>query len=161
MIMLPRGLFISPFPDPLLRMMLFIVIAGTIGIFTGITQNKAYRVKQLETELRNDRDKLFNIVDSISEGILITDPDYKIRFMNSSMVKDHGEGIGLPCYKYLYNLENPCEQNCLIREVIDEKQVRKRDYIIKDSVYNVVSTPYVDVDGTVCHLSIFRKINSH
>jgi len=31
---MPRALFISPFPTPLLRSLLFILIAGTLGYFT-------------------------------------------------------------------------------------------------------------------------------
>jgi hypothetical protein len=34
-IFLPRALFISPFPDPLPRTVLFIIIAGVIGYLTG------------------------------------------------------------------------------------------------------------------------------
>jgi PAS domain-containing protein len=160
MILLPRGMLISPFPDPLLRMVLFVIIAGVIGIFTGVIRDESDKIKQLETAIKIDRDKLFNIIDSMSEGILITDPDYKIRFVNSNMVNDLGEGTGLTCYKYLFERETPCKRNCLIRKITGEKQTMKRDYKIKDKTYKVVSTPYVDADGTVCHLSIFRKLDS-
>jgi hypothetical protein len=153
-------MLISPYPDPLLRMVLFVIIAGIIGIFTGIIREEADTIKQLERAIRSDRDKLCNIIDSMSEGIVIAGPDYKIRFINSCMVNDLGEGIGVPCYKYLYDFDSPCEQNCPVREVTGEKQIKNRDYIIKDINYKVISTPYIDVDGTTCQLSIFRKINA-
>ena len=41
MIFLPRAFFVSPFPDPLLRMVLFTVAAGTIGVLTGILKNRS------------------------------------------------------------------------------------------------------------------------
>lgn len=40
-IFLPRAFFISPYPDPLLRMMIFVVFAGIIGSLIGIIRNQA------------------------------------------------------------------------------------------------------------------------
>jgi len=48
-LMLPRAFFISPFPDPLLRMVLFIIVAGTIGLLTGKIRNESERRCLLET----------------------------------------------------------------------------------------------------------------
>ncbi len=47
-IFLPRAFFISPYPDPLLRMCLFIVFAGVIGVLVGIVRNQTARAGQLE-----------------------------------------------------------------------------------------------------------------
>jgi hypothetical protein len=43
-ILLPRALFISPYPDPLLRMIIFIVFAGVIGVLVGVIRNQAERI---------------------------------------------------------------------------------------------------------------------
>lgn len=40
-IFLPRAFFISPYPDPLLRMVLFVIFAGIIGTLIGIIRNQA------------------------------------------------------------------------------------------------------------------------
>ena len=41
--MLPRALLISSFPDPLLRMLLFIIVAATIGYLTARVHQKMRR----------------------------------------------------------------------------------------------------------------------
>jgi len=42
----------------------------------------------------------------VADGVIIGS-DYKIRFMNSNMVKEFGEGTGSTCYEYLRNLKAP------------------------------------------------------
>ena len=158
-IFLPRAFFISPFPDPLLRTVLFTVIAGVIGSLTGIVRNKSERCRQLETMISSERDKLLSIVDGIADGVLITGPDYRIRFMNSNMVTDFGDGTGSPCYKHLHNLDAPCEQDCKIPDVINKREIGKWECRFPDGrIYEVVAAPYVDLDGVVCQLSVFRNI---
>lgn len=41
MTFLPRALFISPYPSPLVRMLLFSLIAGTVGVLMAIVRKKA------------------------------------------------------------------------------------------------------------------------
>ncbi|UCH50540.1 MAG: hypothetical protein JSV54_05835 [Chloroflexota bacterium] len=157
-IFLPRAFFISPFPDPLLRMVLFTVTAGLIGSLIGVIRDQADRVRKLHIVVEDERNKLLNIIDSMADGILVTGPDFEIRFMNSVMVKDFGDGIGLPCYKHLHKLDVPCEQ-CMIPKVINNKEIGKWACGLGDSrAYEIVAAPYIDIDGVVCQLSIFRKV---
>jgi len=158
-IFLPRALFISPYPDPLVRMILFTIVAGVIGALTGVIRNQSERYARLKEEIQEDRDKFLSIIDSMADGLITISPDYKIRFMNSLMIRELGDGRNMPCYKFLYNLENPCEQGCLIFDVIDKKQITKTEYKVRDKTYEVVSAPYADTDGVTCRLSIFRKIS--
>ena len=158
-IFLPRAFFISPFPDPLLRMVLFTVIAGVIGSLVGIIRNESERARSLKAMVLEERDKLRGIIDSLADGVLITGPDYRIRLMNSVMLKEFGDGVGSPCYKHLHNLDAPCEKDCLIPDVINSKKVAKWECKFADGrIYEVVAAPYVDTDGIVCQLSIFRNI---
>jgi len=158
-IFLPRSFFISPYPDPLLRMLLFIIFAGVIGSLVGIIRNQAVRSRQLEATVTNERDKLLKIVDGTADGIIITTPDYKIRFMNSNMVDIFGRGTGLTCYKHLRNLDAPCQQECRIPDVINNGEIGKWECSFPSGrTYEVLAAPYVDTDGTVCQISIFRDI---
>jgi len=161
-IFLPRAFFISPFPDPLLRMVLFTIFAGTIGVLTGIAYNQMERSRKLEMELRSERSKLLEIVERLEDGILIIGPDYRIRFLNSWMRRHFGEGSGLYCYKYLYNSDHPCEQICKLPDVI-HGTVERWKYPRPDGrVFEVIASPYVDsADGVVCQLTAFREITQH
>lgn len=158
-IFLPRAFFISPFPDPLLRMVIFTVGAGVIGYLVARIRNEQERGQRLEATIESERNKLLSIVDGIADRVLITGPDYRIRFMNSNMVKDFGEGTGLPCYKHLHNLDAPCKQACKIPDVINNKEIGKWACSFPDGkTYEVVAAPYVDSDGVVCQLAVFRDI---
>ena len=156
-IFLPRALFVSPYPDPLLRMIFFVVIAGVIGSLTGVIRNQSEKNTRLQEAILGDRKKFLSIVDNLADGVITICHDYTIQFMNSLMLKELGDGRGMPCYKFLYNLESPCEQGCVLFDVIDKKQITKSEYILKDKTFEVVSVPYIDIDGITCRFSIFRK----
>ena len=158
-IFLPRALFISPYPDPLLRMLLFVTFAGVIGVLVGTLRNQTIKSQQLEAVISSERDKLLRIVGGMADGVVITGPDYRIRLVNSKMVNAFGEGIGLTCHKYLRNLDAPCQQDCHIPDVINNEEIMKWECTFPDGkTYEVVAAPYVDTDGTVCQISIFRDI---
>jgi PAS domain-containing protein len=157
-IFLPRAFFISPFPDPLLRMLLFTVFAAVIGIMTGVIRNQLERSRKLEAEIRSERSKLLGVVDKIEDGVLITGPDYRIRFANSAMRRNFGEGTGSFCYKYLQNLDQPCEAICKLPNVV-QGAVERWPYCRPDGrIYEVVASPCIDANGTVCQLSVFRDV---
>ena len=157
-IFLPRAFFISPFPDPLLRMVLFTAAAGVIGSLTGMIRNESERCRELEMVIRNERDKLSGILERMEDGVLITGPDYRIRFVNPSMKRDFGEGIGTHCYEYLHNLEHPCQEVCKLSAVING-EVARWEYTFPDGrTYEVVASPYIDSDEVVCQLATFRNI---
>lgn len=158
MILLPRAFLVSPFPDPLLRMVLFTLAAGVIGYLIAIIHNESERRRTLESLLRSERDQFLEILDGMGDGVLITGPDYKVRFVNSSMRRDFGEGIGSYCYKYLHNLNSPCEQVCKLPNVIDG-EITGWEYSFPDgTAYEVLASPYIDSDGAVCQLATFRNI---
>jgi len=158
-IFLPRAFFISPFPDPLLRMMLFTLGAGVIGYLVARLRNEEEKSQRLEVLITTERDKLLEIINGMADGVIITGPDYRIRFMNASMVNSFGEGTGIPCYKHLHNLDAPCHPECRIPDVIKYNEIRKWECSIPDGkTYEVVASPYVGTGGEVCKLSIFRDV---
>jgi signal transduction histidine kinase len=138
-------------------MIFFVIIAGVIGSLTGVIRNQSEKNTQLQAAILEDRKKFMSIVDSLADGVIAISSDYKIQFMNSLMLKELGDGRGMHCYKFIYNLESPCEQGCSLFDVIDKKQITKTKYILKNKTYEVVSVPYTDIDGITCRFSIFRK----
>jgi len=156
-IFLPRAFFISPFPDPLLRMVLFTVIAGVIGALTGIIRDKSERSRQLESAITSERNRLLGILERMADGVLIVGPDYKVRFLNPSMIRDFGDGVDSFCYGYLHKFDQPCE-TCKLPDVIGG-EVGKWEYRFPDGrTYEVLASPYIDSDETVCQLTTFRNI---
>jgi len=157
-VFLPRALYISPFTDPLIRAVLFSVIAGTTGVLTGIARNEYERRRHLEGVIRSERDKLLGILEKIEEGVIIVGLDHRIRFINSSMIREFGEVTDVSCYEYLYDSNTPCNQNCKLSSVLSGN-TESWEYNFPDGrTYEVLAVPYVDSDGVLCQLATFRNI---
>jgi len=140
-------------------MVLFVIIAGAIGIFVGVLRNRSEQCHLLEATIRKERDVLLGILAGMADGVLIIGPDYNIRFANQNMAKYLGDGTGQLCYKYLYDLDAPCPKVCKMPEVVEKRQVAQWEHSFADGrTCEVVAAPYVDADGVVCQLTIFRGI---
>jgi PAS domain-containing protein len=162
-IFLPRAFFISPYPDPMLRMILFIVVAGVIGYLVARLRNEQEGYRHLQEVVRGERDRMMSIIDGMADGLMITGPDYRIRFMNSSLVRDFGEGTGATCYEHMHKVHTPseCHKGCKILDVINGDKVENWKCEFPDGrSYEVIAAPYVD-NGVVCQLSIFRNVTRH
>jgi PAS domain-containing protein len=158
LIFLPRAFFISPYPDPLLRMVIFVIFAGTIGILIGIIRNKEKKEGEREAAITEERKKLVEILNGFADGIMITDQDYKIRYMNPEMLSLFGDGTGATCYQHLRKLSSPCQHDCRVTDVITHNKIQKWQCEFPDNKkYEVIATPYIDIDGSACQISLFRK----
>jgi len=54
LIFLPRAFFISPYPDPLLRMSLFTIFAGVVGVLVGRLRAECQHCRDLERRLAQE-----------------------------------------------------------------------------------------------------------
>lgn len=157
-VFLPRALFISDFPDPLMRPSVFTIGAGLMGVLTGMIRNQSEERGLLVEVVKAEKEALISILEGMNDGVCIVGPDYKIRFMNQSMVRDFGQGTGLRCHEFLHNFEEPCEQICKLPQVLNG-ETHRWDYTLPNGkTFEVVASPFVDFDGTVCQISTFRNI---
>jgi len=157
-VFLPRAFMMSPYTDPLLRPVLFTLIAGTVSVLIGVARNEAERRSHLEEIVRSERDKLMSMLERMEDGVLIIGPDYRVRFMNPAMEKEFGDGISTYCYQYLRDSDVPCKKNCKLLKVIRGSTERLEYAIPGGRTYDVVASPFTDTDGQVCQLAIFRNI---
>jgi hypothetical protein len=63
-IFLPRALFISPFPDPLPRTVLFIIIVGVIGYLTG---RESERRRYLEALVKSQSKTIKDLLEKVND----------------------------------------------------------------------------------------------
>ena len=154
-VFMPRALFISPYPDPLIRATLFTVTIALVGLF--MARESERRVK-MGRYIEKTREQYFKALDEIGDGVLLIDSDYRIRFLNDRMKHKFGDGTGLYCYNYLHKENTPCQQGCRLNDVRAGATV-EMEYDFPDGRrYQVVALPYVDTDNVVCQLSIIRNI---
>jgi len=66
----------------------------------------------LEALIETERDKLLGILERMEDGILLVSPDYRISFVNTSMIREFGDGTGSYCYQHLHKLYTRCDKIC-------------------------------------------------
>jgi len=155
---LPRSLFISPYPYPMLRMLLFVLPAGAVGTFVAIVCNWREQKARLEIIARSERDRLLSILEGVGDGVCIIGPDYRVRFINPAMTAEFGDGMSCCCHKYLYGLDEPCEQNCHLPVVVAGTG-KRWEYTFPDGrTFEIIASPFRDSDGKVCQLTTFRNV---
>jgi hypothetical protein len=129
---------------------------SVFGPFPG--GNEAEWARYLEKLLKTERDRLMSILNSMEEGVAIIGPDHKIRFMNPSMIRQFGDGIGLPCHKHLHSYDEPCPEICRLPEVIKGATERWEHNFSEGITYEVISSPFADTDQTPCMLATLRNV---
>jgi len=155
--LLPRALFISPYPDPMLRMLLFVVVAIAIGYLAGRVHQEMRRRGRLAAILRSERDQMARVLDTMPDGIIIIGPDGLIRFVNRAMCGRFGEGAGYRCRDYLH-------QSAALRRLLaggpsPEAVIIRQPYVAPGGgVYEVTALPFTDYDGAACWLTVFRSL---
>ena len=153
-VFLPRAIFISPYPDPILRASLFTVIAAAAGIFTAVVSDQN---KKKQKYIAKQEWQYFQVLNEMEEGVMLVSPDYKILFLNETLKKEFGDGRGAQCYTYLHNRDIPCADICKMEDVIKGVSI-EMECEISGRKYRVSVLPYYDVNGKVCRLSIFKNI---
>jgi len=124
----------------------------------GIIRNESEQRRYLAALANSEKEEILNILENMEDGVCIIGPDYKIRFVNSSMVKEFGEGAGSRCYQYLHKFDEPCGEICVLLNVTD-RATHRWEYTFPDGkTYEVISSPFIDSDRTFCQIATFRNI---
>jgi len=127
---------------------------GTVRVSRDVTKEV-----ELEEKIKEERDNLNLILESMEDGVYIVSKDYKVEFMNKVLIDDFGYHVGEVCYKVFHNREDPCPQ-CKNTEVMKGKTVRwEWQSHRRDRTYDLFETPLRNIDGTISKLTIFRDIS--
>lgn len=154
--LLPWDCTVMVLPDVAYVAVLVMTVGVMIGPFGG--GNEAEWTRYLEKALKAERDRLMAMLNTMEEGVAIIGPDRKIRFMNPSMVRDFGGGVGAYCYEHLYGFEEPCKEVCRLPDVI-KGSTERWEYTFTDGrTYDMIATPFADSDESPCMLATFRNV---
>ena len=93
-IFLPRSLFISPFPDSALRMVIFVIIASILSSLVGITRNQAAANTQLQEQhqaidrlLQISEERYRQIFQTAYDAIWVNDMEGNIVSVNDAATR--------------------------------------------------------------------------
>ncbi len=130
------------------------------------------QLKKTEEKLQENYHYLQSIIDGVNDPILVIKEDYSVDLMNSKIKESmHYKNILDPnspkCYEILHNRSSPCEDNCPLRDVMQDQKhtsVRHTQIDNNDKPYSVeISvTPLLDKQG-VCDgiIAVPRDITGH
>lgn len=98
------------------------------------------------------------ILDAMQDGICIIRDDFRVDFMNRSMIRDFGEGVGRKCYWTIYRRDDVCAW-CNAKEVFGgESSRREQLHPILKKTYEILDLPLRNRDGSVSKLCLFHDI---
>lgn len=108
--------------------------------------------------IREERDNLNLIFESMVDGVYLVSKDRKLVFMNRVLQEKFGDRVGDICYETFHERTAPCPL-CKLFKVLDGKTVRWEWHSPRtDEIYDLVETPLTNADGTTSKLTIFRDI---
>ncbi len=129
------------------------MLEGLAGITTHVIQ-----IVKAEGTLKVERDKLVNILESMGDGVYISNQTCDIEYINPVIESEFGPINGRKCYEYFHDRDEVCPW-CKNQDVFAGKTVRWEWHSNKNNkTYDLLETPLRNRDGTISKLEIFRDI---
>ena len=103
------------------------------------------------------RDQLNAVLNIMEEGIAVIGVDRRVQFMNPSLVREFGDGIGEHCYERFHGLDHPCDA-CGFSAAASG-QIEQGEWTSGNgSTFDIVYTPFTGVDQTARVLAAFINV---
>ena len=123
-------------------------------------QYAAERKKQAEI-VRLQLDNLTRILDSMEDGVYISDHNYDLQYVNPTLVREFGPFEGRKCYEYFNDRKDSCPW-CQNPEVFQTGQSIRWEWTSPKNgkIYDLIGTVIHNPDGSRSKLEIFRDITA-
>ncbi len=126
---------------------------GIVESFNDVTE-----LTRTQDALRNERDKLRNILFQQYEGVAIVCQDHKVEYQNESLAREFGDCVGRTCYETFVGSEEPCT-GCHMLEALETGTRQRCEFDSKNGlVHEHTYTPFRDVDDERKVLVYLRDI---
>ncbi|MGW8300787.1 MAG: PAS domain-containing sensor histidine kinase [Desulfobacterales bacterium] len=98
------------------------------------------------------------ILEAFDDGIYVMNQDLVVKYMNSAMIAEFGDGIGKKCHELINQTAEKCPW-CRSDEVFEGKKISREVYIpLVDKTYYLSEIPFENEDGSILKLSVYRDI---
>lgn len=128
-------------------------------IFIQISVVNINQRKMAENALQASEEKYRSMMESMKDEAYICAPDYRIKYMNPSMISRLGwNATEELCHKILYNNDKKCDW-CIFDQIQQGKYI---EYELKspedDRYISTSNSPIYNIDGSILMLTILRDI---
>ncbi len=115
-------------------------------------------IRKKTHELTLERDKLFAVLNSMEDGVVIMSAGYDVEYANPAVERAFGPYAGAKCHEYLHGRKDVCPW-CPNDEVFAGATKRwERSFARNGKTYDLVDSPLKNPDGSVSKLEIMRDI---
>lgn len=116
--------------------------------------NLEEKVAERTVQLSKERQRLFDVLETVPVNICLLTSDYHMVFANRAFRERFGESNGRPCYDYICDLDKPCE-GCESFRVLETGQPHHWFFKgLEGSIIDVYDSPFTDVDGRLLVLEM-------
>ncbi len=105
--------------------------------------------KRAEEALREERERLENVLSATRTGIDVVDGDFDLHFVDKGWQKVYGDPTGRKCYEYFNGFNAPCP-GCGIPKALETKQAVITEEVLSrenNRPIEVHTIPFQDADG--------------
>lgn len=115
--------------------------------------------KKVEEKLINERQRLFDVLETLNFNICLLTPDYQVVWENRAYREKYGLSNGRLCYDFTLGLDKPCE-NCQAFRPLTTGQPHHWLFTVDDgnTFIDVYNYPFTDSDGKALVLEMSQDI---
>ena len=112
------------------------------------------KVQERTAQLVGERQRLYNVLETLPAMICLLTPDHHVAFANRSFRDKFGEAKGRYCYEYCFGSARPCDF-CESFKVLETGKPQHWEVNAPDgSVIDAYDFPFTDVDGSTLILEM-------
>jgi PAS domain S-box-containing protein len=112
------------------------------------------KVLQRTVEVSRERQRLYNVLETLPVYVILLDKDYRVPFANKVFRERFGESHGKRCYNFLFKRESPCE-NCETYKVLKTNGPHHWEWTGPDNRdYDIYDFPFIEADGSLLILEM-------
>ncbi|HTY74097.1 MAG TPA: PAS domain S-box protein, partial [Candidatus Nanoarchaeia archaeon] len=112
------------------------------------------RVQQRTVQVSMERQRLYNVLETLPSYVILLDRDYHVAFANKVFRETFGEDHGRRCYEYLFNKDHECE-GCETYKVYKENKPQHWYWTGPNGHdYDIYDYPFKEADGSTLILEM-------
>ncbi|MEW6379675.1 MAG: PAS domain S-box protein [bacterium] len=125
-------------------------LIGIVEDFKDITERK--RTEELLRQgkvAREERQRLFAVLDVLPAIVYLQSPDYSIPFANRAFREIFDDPKGKRCFEILHGLQEPCADCRIAAVLLHEQEILNRRLTAPDGrIYEMYDTLFTDIDNS-------------